>query len=166
MSSPDELLTTGQAARLLGCTRQHVVDLCERGELPYTSVGTHRRIRRRDLDALVAGGLTRDQEKSLWQHRVVAGRLAVDPDSVLAKAQRNVRRLREIHPSGMTTAWLDQWQEILDSGIDAVFDALTSRAGWAVELRQNSPFAGVLDTEEREAALSSFGKYWRRKHVA
>jgi excisionase family DNA binding protein len=29
-----ELLTTGQAAKLLGCSRQHVVDLCERGRLP------------------------------------------------------------------------------------------------------------------------------------
>jgi len=48
----EELLTTGQAAALLGTTRRHVVNLCQRGELPYTMAGTHRRIRRSDAIAL------------------------------------------------------------------------------------------------------------------
>ena len=38
---PDDLLATGKAAGLLGCSRQHVVDMCLRGELPYVwSAGT------------------------------------------------------------------------------------------------------------------------------
>ncbi|MEA2025318.1 MAG: excisionase family DNA-binding protein, partial [Chloroflexota bacterium] len=44
-----DLLTTGQAAMLLGTTRQHVVDLCSRGVLPFAMVGTHRRVRRDDV---------------------------------------------------------------------------------------------------------------------
>jgi len=73
---------------------------------------------------------------------------------------------REVHPEGMTAGWLDRWEEILRAGPDAVFEALTSRAEWAVELRQNSPFAGVLSPEERQAALDSFRAHWRSVHAA
>lgn len=166
MRPAGDLLTTGQAARLLGCSRQHVVDLCVRGELPFVSVGSHRRVQRSDVTALAADMPTRDQERSLWLHRAVAGRLAVEPDVVLARAEENLRRLRQIHPRGMTARWLAQWRTILDSGVDAVFDALTSRAPWATELRQNSPFAGVLDPEERQAALAAFQAHWRQDHAA
>ena len=51
-----EWMSTGAAARLLGTSRQHVVDLCTRGALPYTSTGTHRRVRRSDLEALTPAG--------------------------------------------------------------------------------------------------------------
>ena len=45
-TDPNELLSTGEVARILGSSVQHVVDLCQRGEMPYAMVGTHRRIRR------------------------------------------------------------------------------------------------------------------------
>ncbi len=161
-----DLLTTGQVARLLGCSRQHVVDLCTSGALPYVSVGTHRRIRRLDAEALRGGKPRREQEQSLWLHRAVAGRLATDCPSVMALARSNLSQLREVHPSGNATAWLRRWDEVLDSGPDAVFEALLSRAEWAVELRQNSPFAGALSTEERQQILRSFRGHWRNSTVA
>ena len=48
-SGGDELLTTGEAASMLNSSRQHVVDLCDRGDLSYTTVGTHRRVRKADI---------------------------------------------------------------------------------------------------------------------
>jgi hypothetical protein len=113
-----------------------------------------------------AGRLTRDQERSLWQHRVVAGRLAVDPGPVLAQARKNLQHLSHIHPGGMTAQWLAEWQKVLDAGEDAVFSALTSPAPWAVELQQNSPFAGVLRPEERAAVQAAFRNHWRKAHAA
>jgi hypothetical protein len=110
--------------------------------------------------------LTRDQVKALWLHRAVAGKLVADPDAVLVKAAANLERLRQIHPDGMATVWLDRWAGILHRGAEAVLDILTSRAAEAVELRQNSPFAGVLTDEERRAVLAAFATYWRREPAA
>ena len=166
MERSADLMSTGEAARLLGCSRQHVVDLCARGVLPFVSVGSHRRLRRADVTGLTSRELSRDQERSLWLHQVVAGRLALDPYAVLSQARRNLQHLRSVHPSGMTAQWLTEWQKVLDSGEDAVFAALTSRSTHAVELRQNSPFAGVLSAEERTAALEAFRNHWRQAHAA
>jgi excisionase family DNA binding protein len=164
--STRELLTTGQVAQVLGVSRQHVVDLCERGVLPYVRVGSHRRVRRWDVEALTQQELTRDQSKALWLHHVVAARLALDPEGVLAKARDNLERLRTIHTRGMSRHWLDQWAVVLDEGADSVLQTLTSRSPHAVELRQNSPFAGVLSEEERSSALTAFRAEWRRSHAA
>lgn len=44
-------LTTVQASRLLGMSRQFFVNLLEKGEIPYHKVGTHRRVYFDDLMA-------------------------------------------------------------------------------------------------------------------
>jgi excisionase family DNA binding protein len=160
----DDLLTTGEAAVLLGSSRQHVVDLCDRGVLPCLRVGSHRRVRRADVEAVLHPELTRDQLKALWLHRAVAGHLVVDPHAVLTKARGNLDRLRRVHPTGMAAMWLGQWGELLDEGVEAVLEALTARKPYAVELRQNSPFAGVLQEDERRAVLAAFAAYWREEH--
>lgn len=50
----DAQLTTVEGARMLGVSRQFLIKLLERGELPHHMVGTHRRIYVRDLLAYKA----------------------------------------------------------------------------------------------------------------
>ncbi|WP_457253670.1 helix-turn-helix domain-containing protein [Pedococcus sp. P5_B7] len=154
----EDLLTTGEVARLLSSSRQHVVDLCNSGELPFQTVGRHRRIRRRDVEALRNRTLrpSRDQRRSQWLNMAVAGKLVAEPDQVLALARENLERLQRKHSRGQGAYWLSQWQEVLEGPVDQVLNVLTSPTPWAREMRQNSPFAGVLSDEERTKVLEAF----------
>ncbi|MFN0061251.1 MAG: helix-turn-helix domain-containing protein [Myxococcaceae bacterium] len=154
----EALLTTGEAALLLGTSRQHVVNLCNEGSLSCVTVGRHRRVVRRDVEALrtATSRLTRDQLKSLWLGHAVAARLVEDPFGVMAQARDNLERLRRNAARGSAKLWLDEWAKLLDGSIEEVLAVLTSRSPRSRELRQNTPFAGALSAEERQAALRGF----------
>jgi len=150
-----DLLTTQQAARLLGCSRQHVADLCDAGKLPCARIGVHRRIRRIDLEGfLPRRDLRREELRSLWLHRAVAGKVVRDPVGAIEQARRNIERFRQLQPRARI--WLDEWTSILDAGPEAVLEMLTSPSREAVELRQNTPFVGLLSEDERRAVLAAF----------
>ncbi len=97
------------------------------------------------------------------ENRVVAGKLAQDPDRVLARARRNLERFQAIHAGATVVRWLDEWQGIIAQGPEAVMRTLTSEAPHAADLRQNSPFAGVLSESERRDVLESFTRHWERR---
>lgn len=161
MTESGELLTTGEAARLLRSSRQHVVNLCEQGTLPAVRIGSHRRIRREDVEALLhpKQQLTRDQLKALWLHGAVVGQLVTNPDEVLSKARANLDRLLQQHRGTMTEIWLMRWKDTINQGAKAVLEALTSQDPDGVELRQNSPFAGVLSEQQRRQVLEAFRRF-------
>ena len=157
----DGFLTTGQAAKSLGATARHVVDLCLRGELPYSLAGTHRRLRRADVVALAGriaanrgGPPADDQLRSLWLHRAAAGRVAIDPIGSLAIARAPIERSLSREPAG--GRWLRGWLEIIDRGPEAVMRTMTSTDPLAPEQGQNSPFLALLAEEERLAISAAF----------
>jgi excisionase family DNA binding protein len=158
----DELLTTGEAAKILNCTRQHVVDLCDRGDLPFTTVGTHRRISRENVEALKSrtDRLSRDERRSLWLAYVVAARIATEPERTIADALDHLDKMRAT-ARGQAKKWLDEWERLLDGPVDRILAALTDRSLRGRELRQNSPFAGALTEEQRRKALEA----WRSNDV-
>ena len=157
----DTLLSTGAAADLLGTSRQHIVDLCSRGILPFFMVGTHRRVRREDVFALAGraaadrgGPMTRDQVRTLWLHRVAAGRVARSPGMSIARARRRIRSLLAGEPAGRR--WLEAWDILTWEGPEAVMRAMVSTSPHARELRANSPWLGLLTRAERDATIAAF----------
>lgn len=158
MTDDDLALTTGEAARLLGSSRQHVVDLIDRGDLPATTCGTHRRVLRRDIEALRSRSqtMTRDQRRSRRLSIAVAGKLVADPEAGLTLAESNIDKLRKRHARGQAAYWLDRWEKLISGPLDGVLDALTSASPVSRELRQNAPFAGLLTDQEREQILTAF----------
>jgi excisionase family DNA binding protein len=155
ISRADDLLTTGEAAVLMGVTRQHVVDLCKRGDIPFATVGSHRRIRRADVEAAIARTqhITRDQRRSLWLSHALAGEIVRDPERAMLLARSNIDKLRA---SSRTAYWVEAWSDLLDRGMEDVLEALTSRSPRSRELRQNSPFAGLLGDDVRQRVISTF----------
>lgn len=155
------MISTGQAARLLGVSRQHVVDLCTRGALPSVRVGTHRRIPQAEVRKLAGPrALTPEQQKSLWLHAAVAGALVSEPEKVLNLARQTVDRWRGTQRrDGRTEESLQQWSRLLDGDLGDLIEVLTSRSEDACELRPDSPFAGVLTPAQRSAVLRSYVAY-------
>lgn len=66
----EQELSTQQAASLLRVSRPHVIELCERGVLPYRRVGTHRRLTLADVLS--------HREQELEARRAAADELAAE----------------------------------------------------------------------------------------
>lgn len=161
----ESLLKTSAVARMLGVSRQHIVDMCDRGELLCVRVGTHRRIPHSEVDRLIGSGLRREDKQSLWLHYALLAPLLTEPETVIAKARVNLQHWSDKHRrDGMAMRYLAMWERVLDDGLDAIIDTLTSPSQQARELRQNSPFAGVLTDETRQRVLKTFRKHWAREH--
>ena len=103
---------------------------------------------------------SREQERSLWLHRAVAVKVRADPESVLERAARNLERMEGVHHGAVARQWVRLWREVLDEGATRVLDVLTGTTAYDVEMRQNSPFAGVLPDQERRQVLEDFVGYW------
>lgn len=55
-------MTTQAAADLLGCSRPHLIKLLEEGEIEYTKIGKHRRVKFEDVMAYKKKMKARQQE--------------------------------------------------------------------------------------------------------
>lgn len=97
---------------------------------------------------------TRVEEKSLAIHRMIAARLLQDPTSTLKKARHNLANLRSAD-RGNAARWLDEWDALLERPTDEIVTAMLARTQRSIDLRQMTPFAGVLTDTERRKALRS-----------
>ena len=83
--------------------------------------------------------------QSLAYHRLVAERL---DDGVVDAARERLRRWRgedRIHPR-----WADAWERILAFPLPRLRAAIGADSVRARELRQSSPFAGIITEQERQ----------------
>lgn len=91
--------------------------------------------------------MTFEERRSLALSEAVSRRLLEDPESVIARARRNLKRMRAA--ATHEHAWLAMWSALLDLGPSYVAAVLVSKDPLARDLRQSSPFAGVLTDAER-----------------
>jgi hypothetical protein len=99
----------------------------------------------------MSGTPTRPEvERSIALHREVATRLLREPLLLDAARARVERWLRE---DAIDRRWGEAWLDLLSGGVDAVVSLLIDRSDRAHDLRQVSPFAGVLDARTRWAIL-------------
>ena len=103
-----------------------------------------------DLAAIPA--MTFEERRSIALSTAVAEKLRSDPTKVIAKARENIASMRLV--GRHEQPWVDVWESLLDLGPGPVGSLLTSADQFARDLRQSSPFAGVLTEDERRRAVS------------
>jgi hypothetical protein len=98
--------------------------------------------------------MTRDQRRSLALHLAIAGELAARPDKVLGTARRNVGVMRAAGPGGQEL--LAEWDRILQLPPMLVASRMLDPSEHGRDLRQVTPFAGILDARARAAVYGAF----------
>lgn len=90
------------------------------------------------------------ERRALAYHEVVAKRL---DDRLVAEARERVDRLAEeghLHPR-----YAERWRQILALPVDLIAESITADDQDARDRRQNSPFAGVLNEQERRRIIEA-----------
>jgi transcriptional regulator with XRE-family HTH domain len=106
-----------------------------------------------DLVIEVRPRLTAPEVRTLELHRLIAEKLSEDPDRVLSLAKKNLDRMRRSDPGHRSWPYLDAWQELIEGSVQGLIRVLTSTDAAARDLRQASPFSGVLSDDERVSVL-------------
>ena len=99
--------------------------------------------------------MTRTDRRSLALHAAVDDRLRRDPVTVLRTARRGLRTMRTASGGRVARRLFDEWDELLEGPIAVISAVLRSTSEHARDLRQVSPFAGVLDDGERRAVIAA-----------
>lgn len=106
-----------------------------------------------DLVIEVRPRLSEPEVRTLELHRAIARKLEASPGAVIARARRNLALLRDNDPGGHSSLYLDAWQVLLNGPLRDLLSVMVSTDAPAKELRQASPFSGVLSDDERLAVL-------------
>jgi len=85
-------------------------------------------------------------ERSLALHEAVAERLRAEPNLRVAARARVAEWLQD---GTVARSYADEWMTLLERPLKELLDALTGRTEHLHDLRQVSPFAGVLDPRTR-----------------
>jgi hypothetical protein len=106
----------------------------------------------------------RIEERSIALHREIAQRLRTRPE-LLGVVRKNIERW--IQRDGEAPAWTE-WNKILGQPLEEILAFFVSPDEKARQLRQSSPFCGILTSEERWKIYEAFssGTYYqsRRKY--
>lgn len=89
-------------------------------------------------------------------HRQAIARLRMDA-TLLDRAHKTLGRWREQRGATRSDAYLDEWERLLDQGVDAIERSVCREAPDAATLRNASPLGFVLSPDERNAVRRATG---------
>jgi len=103
-----------------------------------------------------APALTREDRRSLFLHREIAAKLLREPDATLERARHNLRRMVVQHPGAGPL--LEDWDRVLERPVDRIVEVMLDPGLHGRDLRQVTPFAGVLTAPERTGVYRQFAE--------
>jgi Homeodomain-like domain len=96
----------------------------------------------------------REERVSYELHRAVAEKVSDDPQPVLGKALTNLQRLAARARDPYARGLVAEWRSLVDGGdLNRLIEVMLDPAERGIDLRQMTPFAGVLTQEERLLAI-------------
>jgi len=96
--------------------------------------------------------------RSLAMHRLIAEKVRREP-ALLEAAKATLARWRGIG-DGSTRPYDEQWERVLNEGLEATVRAALEESERGDAMRQCSPFPGILAPRERFAFLRA----WKDSH--
>jgi hypothetical protein len=88
--------------------------------------------------------------RSIELHRLIAGKL---DEAIVERARRRVLKWLDDEDAQVPGLYARAWLELLNGPRAELKQALVEDSQRMRDLRQNTPFAGVLDEEERLAVI-------------
>ena len=75
---------------------------------------------------------------------------------VISRAQATLTRWQVLRSDSPTHPCYPVWSKLLESSVDVIEQTVCVETEFAAEMRKNSPFAGVLPSEQRLVLLQQF----------
>ena len=95
----------------------------------------------------------RIERRSLALHRAIAAKLRARPE-LLGIARENLDRWSA--KGGGSQPYWDAWRKILDQPLEEIATLIEEDSPRMTEMRQSTPFAGVLNPQERWRVYDTF----------
>jgi len=149
---------TQQTLATLAGTSQPTIALYESGAKSPTVETLQRLAAALGLDLYVTytPSLTREDQRSLAYHQVIAKKIQNNPGPSIKKAKQYLDKLKKQHPGAK--ALFDRWQDWLSLPVDELISKILDPGVIARDMRQVTPFVGLLNTKERFQILKQFRK--------
>jgi transcriptional regulator with XRE-family HTH domain len=149
---------TQQELAEMGGTSQSTIAAYETGAKSPTLRTVENLARSQNLEMIVryVPQMTREDRRSLAFHRAIVEILRKDPALILIRAKRNLERLTKMHPGAQML--FDQWQHWLILPLEDLVSKILDPFPQAREMRQVSPFSGLLNQKQRAQILQQFRK--------
>lgn len=95
----------------------------------------------------------REERVSYELHRAVAEKVIDDPQPVLSKARDNLQKMLAKTRDAYSAGWVLEWQALVSGDVTKLVEVMLRPDEHGIDLRQMTPFAGVLSQEERLVAI-------------
>lgn len=96
----------------------------------------------------------REERVSYELHRAVAEKVCDDPHPILHKARTNLQKMASRSRDAHAQGWVTEWNTLINGGdINRLVEGMLRPDERGIDLRQMTPFAGVLSQEERLIAI-------------
>ena len=148
-------VTQHDLARIAG-TSQSTIAAYETGNKSPTMRTVHRLANALglELEARFIPIMSREDRRSLVYHRAIAQKLQTHPDETIERARKNLKRLTKQHPE--VRRLFSLWAMWLDMPPSVLIANLLDSGEAARDMRQVSPFAGILSALERARLIRQF----------